>query len=63
MHDVIKTLIMYYRAGERDKDRLVSWTRIRPFLDAWFPRCRNRNTRGAAVASYSSKSPCSRSRT
>lgn len=34
MHDVIKTLIMYYRVDKRDKDRLVSWTRIRPFLDA-----------------------------
>ncbi|MGN6771927.1 MAG: hypothetical protein ACTHJQ_19085 [Rhizobiaceae bacterium] len=24
MHDVVKTLIMYYRAGERDKGRLTA---------------------------------------
>jgi hypothetical protein len=24
MHEVVKTLIMYYRAGERDKDKLIA---------------------------------------
>jgi hypothetical protein len=24
MHDVVRTLITYYRAGERDKDRLIA---------------------------------------